>query len=151
MAGPASSGAFYDFRSDTPESTRAKRKMIDAMLEQATTYRPTPHWLGAVAQGLQGLAGGDLIHDLQEQEKADKAAGKAPVTKMFGLDTPAASPDAAGGGAEVPMSPPPVAPALTPPAPRAPMPPPAARAYAPPDQGGAPGDVVGYDYAGPTV
>lgn len=150
------SGAYYDFRSDTPESTRARRKLLDTMLEQAVTYKPTPHWSGALAQGFQGLMGGIGINQLREEEKADRlAAGEL----VKGLGTPGLDSSPTTGLESEKSAVPPVAapaiPELTPPAPRAPIQPAPrvqAPAAAPAMAAGAPSpNPVAYDYRGPPV
>jgi hypothetical protein len=150
------SGAYYDFRSDTPESTRARRKLLDTMLEQAATYKPLGHWSAALAQGFQGLMGGMGINDLRQEEKADRTAAAEPIRALGtpGLDdtspiVPPVAPPAMVPPELTPPAPP------TPPAPRAPIQP-APRVQAPDTTPAMPASAaspnpVGYDFRGPPV
>lgn len=144
------SGAYYDFRSDTPESTRARRKLLDTMLEQAATYKPLGHWSAALAQGFQGLMGGMGINELRQEEKADRTAAAEPIKALGtpGLDDTSPIVPPVAPPAMVP-------PELTPPAPRA-LIQPAPRVQAPNTTpavaaGAASPNPVGYDYRGPPV
>jgi hypothetical protein len=143
---PVTSGAYYDFHSDSPESIRAKRKMIDTMLEQAADYKPLGHWSAALAQAMQGLVGGMGVYNLSQEEKDAKEAGKTSVKALFGGGTPAASESDVMA---------PAAPELTPPAPRAPIQP-APRVQAPTPADTSPALAgssapVGHDFVGPIV
>ncbi len=107
----------------TPESQRARRRLIESMMASATSTKPVGHWTQVLAQALQGgLAGYDLgqLERKEAEERQRIAAGRQ--AGVFGGGADAALPAApatlptGGGAGEVAATPAPAPVVPVPPA-----------------------------------